>query len=64
MVFQIELYCENKSCTFRESLHIPIMVQEVIQYLNIQKEGIYIDCTIGYGGHAGYILERLSSKGN
>ena len=46
-----------------KSLHIPIMVQEVIQYLNIQKEGIYIDCTIGYGGHARYILERLSSKG-
>ena len=52
MVFQIELYCEDKSCTFIEKPHIPIMVQEVIQYLNIQKEGIYIDCTIGYGGHA------------
>ena len=46
-----------------KNLHIPIMVQEVIQYLNILKEGIYIDCTIGYGGHARYILEKLSSKG-
>ena len=43
--------------------HIPIMVREVIQYLQISKTGTYIDCTVGYGGHARHILERLSLNG-
>ena len=43
--------------------HIPIMVKEVIQYLQISKAGTYIDCTIGYGGHARHILDRLSLSG-
>ena len=45
------------------SPHIPIMLREVIQYLQISKAGSYIDCTIGYGGHARHILNRLSSSG-
>ena len=43
--------------------HIPIMIKEVIQYLQISKDGTYVDCTIGYGGHARHILDRLSSSG-
>ena len=43
--------------------HIPIMVKEVIQYLRISKTGTYIDCTIGYGGHARQILKGLSLNG-
>ena len=43
--------------------HIPIMVKEVIQYLQVSKNGTYMDCTIGYGGHAVHILEKLSSNG-
>jgi len=46
------------------SPHIPIMVKEVIQYLQVYKTGTYVDCTIGYGGHARHILERLSLSGN
>ena len=45
------------------SPHIPIMVKEVIQYLKISKTGTYMDCTIGYGGHARQILEGLSLNG-
>ena len=45
------------------SPHIPIMVKEVIQHLQIFKNGTYIDCTIGYGGHAHHILDRLSLNG-
>ena len=45
------------------SPHIPIMVKEVIQYLKISKTGTYMDCTIGYGGHARQILEELSLNG-
>ena len=39
------------------------MVEEVIQYLQISKNGTYLDCTIGYGGHARQILKELSSNG-
>ena len=46
-----------------KSPHIPIMVKEVIQYLQISKTGTYIDCTIGYGGHAYQILKELSLSG-
>ena len=45
------------------SPHIPIMVKEVIQYMQVSKSGTYVDCTIGYGGHATHILEILSSNG-
>ena len=46
-----------------KSPHIPIMVKEVIQYLKISKTGTYMDCTIGYGGHASQILDELSLNG-
>tara|TARA_Y100001980_G_C14500110_1_gene276158 strand:+ start:293 stop:1189 length:897 start_codon:yes stop_codon:yes gene_type:complete len=45
------------------SPHIPIMVKEVVQHLQISKTGTYIDCTIGYGGHARHILDQLSLNG-
>ena len=43
--------------------HIPIMVENVIKYLKINRKGTYIDCTIGYGGHASYILKAISNHG-
>ncbi|MEO2185852.1 MAG: 16S rRNA (cytosine(1402)-N(4))-methyltransferase, partial [bacterium] len=43
--------------------HIPVMVTEVLKYLNLQPNGIYLDGTIGAGGHATEILNRLSSNG-
>ena len=46
-----------------EKPHVPIMVPEVLQALKISKSGTYIDCTVGYGGHAQQILKQLSSKG-
>ncbi len=36
--------------------HIPVMLSEVLEYLNLQKHGVYIDGTIGAGGHAKNIL--------
>lgn len=44
--------------------HIPVMVNEVLTYLNIQKNGIYIDGTIGAGGHSKHITDHLSPEGN
>ena len=43
--------------------HIPVMTGEALKYLNLNPDGIYIDGTIGGGGHAKMILPMLSSKG-
>ena len=43
--------------------HAPVMHGEVMQYLNIQPDGVYVDGTYGRGGHAQSILKRLGSKG-
>ncbi|CAL4042756.1 Ribosomal RNA small subunit methyltransferase H [Buchnera aphidicola (Pemphigus populi)] len=43
--------------------HIPVLLQESINSLNIKKNGIYIDCTFGEGGHSLKILEKLGKKG-
>ncbi len=41
--------------------HIPVLVDEVIRWLRIDPAGTYVDCTLGGGGHARAILERLDS---
>ncbi len=46
---------------FEKTLHIPVMVHEVINLLNIKEGGIYVDATIGAGGHAQKILDRLGN---
>ena len=43
--------------------HVPVMPNEVLSHLNILKDGIYLDGTIGLGGHANMILSQLSVKG-
>ena len=43
--------------------HVPVMPNEVLSHLNILKDGIYLDGTIGLGGHANMILSQLSAKG-
>ena len=41
--------------------HIPVMLHECIEGLNIKSDGIYVDSTLGRGGHSSEILKRLSS---
>jgi 16S rRNA (cytosine1402-N4)-methyltransferase len=43
--------------------HIPVLYNEVLEGLNINPDGIYVDATFGGGGHSRGILEELSSKG-
>lgn len=43
--------------------HIPVLLNETIQGLNIKPDGIYVDGTIGGAGHSEKIIEKLSSKG-
>ncbi len=37
--------------------HIPVLYKEVLDYFSSIKDGIIIDCTLGYGGHSSMILE-------
>ncbi|HMH22259.1 MAG TPA: 16S rRNA (cytosine(1402)-N(4))-methyltransferase RsmH [Puia sp.] len=43
--------------------HTPVMLQEALDGLDIQPDGVYVDCTFGGGGHSRAILARLSTKG-
>lgn len=43
--------------------HIPVLLNEVIEGLNIRKNGIYVDLTLGRGGHSAEILKRLNKDG-
>lgn len=44
--------------------HIPVLLKETVDGLNINPDGIYVDVTFGGGGHSREILSRLSSKGH
>lgn len=43
--------------------HVPVLLNEVIDGLRINPEGVYVDCTFGGGGHSRAILEHLGAKG-
>ena len=43
--------------------HIPALLEETINGLNINPEGIYVDVTFGGGGHSRAIMEKLGEKG-
>ncbi len=44
-------------------LHRPVMEQEVINYLISRREGVYVDATLGDGGHSEAICRQLSGRG-
>lgn len=43
--------------------HAPVMLAETIELLKVRPGGVYVDCTVGLGGHSLQILERLQGKG-
>ena len=49
---------EKDSC-----YHVPVMLRESLEGLDIRPDGIYVDVTFGGGGHSREILKRLGSEG-
>lgn len=43
--------------------HKPVLLSETIEGLNIKENGIYVDCTVGGGGHSLEIVKRLGPNG-
>ena len=44
-------------------MHLPVLTGEILEMLQIKKHGIYMDGTLGDGGHAEQILSRMSPQG-
>ena len=43
--------------------HVPVLLDEVLQYLNVRPGGVYVDATLGLGGHSAAIARRLGGAG-
>lgn len=44
-------------------IHKPVLLNEVINFLNIRRGKVYVDCTLGAGGHSFHILQKLEGNG-
>ena len=43
--------------------HVPVLLEEVLQYLNVRPGGVFADLTVGLAGHSAEIARRLGAKG-
>ena len=48
----------------QEFNHIPVLLKESVDGLNIHPDVVSLDCTFGRGGHSQEILKKLNSKGS
>lgn len=46
-----------------EYTHVPVLLNEALEGLDIKPNGIYVDCTLGGAGHSSEILKRLNKDG-
>jgi 16S rRNA (cytosine1402-N4)-methyltransferase len=45
------------------SYHVPVLLREAVEGLNIRPDGVYVDCTLGGGGHGRALLQQLGPNG-
>ncbi len=43
--------------------HVPVLLEDVLQFLNVRSGGVIVDATVGLGGHSAEIAKRLGSRG-
>lgn len=46
-----------------EFKHVTVLLNEAVEQLDIKPNGVYVDCTLGGGGHTSLILSKLSDEG-
>jgi 16S rRNA (cytosine1402-N4)-methyltransferase len=46
-----------------EPQHVPVLLEESLNFLNVRAGGVVVDCTLGFGGHASGIARRLGAAG-
>lgn len=44
-------------------MHVPVLLNETMEMLALKKDGIYVDATVGFGGHADAIVSRIGPYG-
>ncbi|MGA7241537.1 MAG: 16S rRNA (cytosine(1402)-N(4))-methyltransferase, partial [Terracidiphilus sp.] len=47
----------------RSERHVPVLLQDAIQFLNVRAGSVVADCTLGLAGHAAEIIRRLGPRG-
>ena len=50
-------------CNFDQHPHVPILLEEVVSKIITRRNGVYIDCTVGFGGHSFSILKEIDTNG-
>ncbi|ADW69745.1 16S rRNA (cytosine(1402)-N(4))-methyltransferase RsmH [Granulicella tundricola] len=43
--------------------HVPVLLEEALEYLNVRPGGVYVDATLGLGGHSSAIAKKLGGQG-
>jgi 16S rRNA (cytosine1402-N4)-methyltransferase len=56
----VKLFVGDETALFE---HITVLLKETVDSLDIKPDGLYVDCTLGGGGHSEYLLSQLSSEG-
>ena len=46
-----------------EPQHVPVLLEESLNFLNVRTGGVMVDCTLGFGGHSLAIAKRLGGSG-
>jgi 16S rRNA (cytosine1402-N4)-methyltransferase len=46
-----------------EPQHVPVLLEESLNFLNVRAGGVVVDCTLGFGGHSLAIAKRLGATG-